>query len=213
MKHLTILLMGLLLTACLKDNGSEEAEEKAPPKALPPMLAAQGCSVSKTHGVLKVVCSDGSQAEAGAPSYYIKDANGVDLNDLTFLQGASQAGLNAINKKSGHILVYNNYGNMVSISRINYTTNDCTGTMYSPITTFAIKNRIILNTVAGPSTVEAYRVVGFEPGSIVVNSKYEGGVCSTVSETSSWNSIIVADELDDTDPPSIAMPFEIVISE
>lgn len=209
MKPLYALPIFLLAVGCKQPADSVEAPIES---IVEPLLKTHGCKVAKNRGVLKVECSDGSFAEAGAPSYHIKDAAGVDLDNLMFLQSWSQSGIHVVNKTSGHVLSFDSAGNVTKLSRVLYTTSDCTGVGYAFISDAVLKNKVVANNGAAHSSVEALKVVDFEPTTTVFQSKYEGFVCSGHVGSGPGAVIVEASEFHDSDPVTISLPIEIVIN-
>jgi hypothetical protein len=208
------LILALTILSTLGCKAPEAQQSTTPSQPSPePMLKTEGCSVHKTKGVVKIECADGSSAEAGVPQYHIKDASGTELDDLMFLQNWSQVGVLAINKRSGNILSYDSGGNITKINRTLFTSGDCSGTAYAFFSDFIVRNKVMANNGAAPGSVEAFRVMSYDPTTLSFNSKFEGGVCSSHVGSASGATIVEATELDDTDPIAIGLPIEIVITQ
>jgi hypothetical protein len=211
MRSLIAIIAIIALAGCKQETAPGHSNV-APQLPADTLLKTEGCSVLKTNGVLKVKCADGSTAEAGAPSYHIRDGSGADLDDLMFLQTFGGASVAVVNKKSGNVLSYDTVGNVATVIQTLYTTNNCTGTIYAFPTSLIVKNRVLANNGAGPANVEAYRVIGFSAPIVNFLSKIQNGVCSTFTGAAAGASIVEATVFDDSDPLAIYMPIEIVLT-
>lgn len=214
----TYVFISFAVAATLGCKAPEAQKAEAPIPAPTPspalsQLKTEGCSVLTTKGVVKIECADGSKAEAGVPRYHIKDGSGASLDNLMFLQNWGQVGVLAINRKSGNLLSFDQTGNLTKVTRTLFESFDCSGQVYLFSSDFIVKNKVMLNAGGAPVSVEALRVVGYQPATVSFNSEYKNGACGPWTGSASGGTIVEPTDLDDTDPIQIGLPIEIVFDE
>ena len=196
------ILISLLCTGC-KEIAKSDSESKAPA-----MINSQGCSVSKSRGVLSVTCADGTSASTAAPSVHIK-SGAADYPNLVVI-GISTTFPAVLNTTSGNVLTYDGDGNKSVATQTFFDGPACTGNAYFSATGINVKNRVFLNDQAWPGGAQALRATSYAHPFIPLQSKFTGGVCS--ANIASMNSLLKVEAmtLDASDPLTLAQPFEVI---
>jgi hypothetical protein len=175
------------------------------------MVQTQGCTLSKTKGVVSIHCSDGSSASGDISSLHVQDANGSDLSNIVFLSNYASFNLVVYNKTSGNVLAYDADGARVKISRVFFDSDNCFGNAYASIQTVLIKNTVLVNDNAWPTNTSAFKVIGSTGNSNVsVRSQYQNGACSAYTASVNRLARIDVASFDSNDPLTIAQPLSIV---
>lgn len=207
-----LLLLSLLcLSACEAPEDSVGSGTTKGPKG-PPMTAIQanGCAVSKSRGILTILCADGSSATSSVPALQVKDGNGVLLDGFVFMSSFGSSATVLLNKTSGHILSYDNAGSVSKYSRVFFDQANCFGRGFVYSSEFTLKNKVMLNNNAWPTNTQALKIVGFSTGRALL-SQYQNGVCSASVGTTDKYAEVEAADFDVTDPLTLTLPLELVV--
>jgi hypothetical protein len=210
MKQL-ILVSLLALTAC-KEQESTDQDSKNP-KGGPPqqMVATQGCSLSKTKGVVSIHCADGSSASGDLSTLHVQDANGADLSNITFLTNYASFNLVVFNKTSGNVLAYDGDGARVKITKVLFDADNCFGNAYAAPSTVIIKNTVLSNDSAWPTNTQAFKIIGASGNTYInIRSYYQAGVCTALISPLNRLARIEPTSFDSSDPLTIAQPLTVV---
>ena len=212
--------LSLALIGCPKE-GKPSSDSAGLPAVLP-LIKTAGCGVSKAHGTITVLCTDGSSVDFSEPvvsppappiGLMVKDASSVKYTNLIHLDTTGGTGHILFNTVSKNILSYNPQGNMGFVDTTYYETTNCTGYAFAYFSTggLYVKNRVALNVNAWPTSgVTAFRVVDYSAASVAMRSKFLAGVCSTVNFTINQMPVVEPTTLDVTDLLTLDLPIELV---
>ncbi len=212
MKHASVLLLCFFITAC-KVEDQPAADNESPPPAHQNMLQSSGCSVSKSHGVFTVLCADGSSATSGTPSAHIKDGNGADIPNLTFVGNGIANYQLFRNTVSGNVLAFNAAGAIAAVALIYFDGPNCTGNAFtSALGGSFLKNQVFASNSAWPGGAQAIRTVGFAPVPPTMQSHFTAGACTNAVVSAGLANLfnVVQTTFDATDPQSLVLPVELV---
>lgn len=205
--------MLLFLFGCKEGSPSDNAS-KQPDQ---PLIKTAGCTITKNHGVISIDCADGSNASFNEPvttvassGLSIKDATGTSYANLKYVTSISSTHT-LLNTTSGHVLSYDNNGNITTATATFYETNNCTGVAYAyPSSGAFIKNRVLANNNAWPTSTDALKIVGYNNGTINMLTRFSNGACSANVGTSTQLPIVEPSTLDSSDPLTLDLPLELV---
>lgn len=179
------------------------------------------CYMYKSEGKHSVKCGDKTEVPIDpaatttitppvqvAAQSYIKDVSGVEFKNLKFLQIFGTWSPVLLNRTNGHVLSYDNLGNLTKIDTTYFSGDNCTGTSYIFSSDIVLKNHVFLAGTGYPLGSAAI-VTNFAGSVANMRSTYADGVCSVYVMTLARPVVVEPVTLDSSDPQTISLPIEV----
>lgn len=210
--YYVLLVAGMVLTACKEEQQPKGSVNSGPGKSPQSMIQVNGCTVSKTRGVVSVTCGDGSSSTLNMPAspYYPKDANGTSYPSLLYVD-TYLGYYRFYNQNTDNIVVYSaQTGAAGAITQVFFGGPNCTGSMYENTFYSAFGNELI-NNGSGWNNIAAFKLGTFET-TTTVESYWQNGRCTNQTTSSSFTSMI-ASSMDSGIPANMTSPVSLELAQ